>query len=308
MSSFSYVALITPKDKTAVAMAICEGTILVGMLLGNVLNGPIIDRTSLPTLTYINSGFALLPLVIVAIFVTDVTSHSTVQYTWRNVIGLSHLLDAFKCVFKKREGNSRLLLNLSFVAYSLTYVGSAGLAANSFFYFVKEKGMTMTEYSVFTGTSSVLEGVTGPGILLLVRRFSKPHRNNISILACASVALGYMFLSLTPIPHIEWLGLLFLSGKLVFYAEIRLLQTKLCNKEELGRMFAYDALIQLLLGAGAAVLIKLLYSATLQIWSGMFLAVFSLLMVFAMVVVTIIDQLQQIDNRKVKISADSESD
>ena len=292
MSSFSYVALITPKEKISVAMAISESSLLAGALIANLINGPIIDGTSLSTLIYINAGLALLPTIIVFVFFTDITSTSVIKYTWRDMIGFNHLLDAFKCVFKKREGNSRLLLNLSFVAYMCIFATIAGLAANGFLYFVKQIGMSMTEYSVFSGVLSALKGIAGPGILWVVKRWIKPDRTSILMGAFSSMAFGYIIMSIDSIPHNAWFGGLFLCTQIVCFGEIRSFQASLCERDELGKLFAYDALLQLLIQLIAATSFRSLYSGSLAFWPGMFLSISAALIFLGMIVVIFIDKIR----------------
>ena len=296
MSSFSYVALITPKSKISVAMSICEGTVLIGILLSNLMSGPVIDATNLSTLAYISAGIAILPLIIVSIFMTDATSISTVQYTWRDVIGVGHLLDAFRCIFKKRDKHSRLLLNLAFAAYTLVFIAVNGSMSDNFLYFVKERGMSLTEYSIFYSILSACKGLGGPAILWLINRFINPHKNNILIGACASIAIGFIILSIESIPYNAWIACIFFCTQTIFFGEIRSFQTSLCDKDELGKLFAYDALIQMTIGTVSTVTFKMLYSATVAVWAGMYLLLCGVFCFIDMIVVTLIDRIQIWDN------------
>lgn len=144
MSSYSYVALITPKEKLPIAMSLCEGSWLCGNVLGFLINGPIIDATSLATMGYINAGLSTLPLVIVLVFVKDVVHADGIVYSWKDFIGLNHLLDAIKCVTKTRQGYDRMLILTSSISFATAFLALDGFLSVEFLYFVKERGMSMT--------------------------------------------------------------------------------------------------------------------------------------------------------------------
>lgn len=295
MSSFSYIALITPKEKITFTMSVCEGTVIIGLVLGTLVNGPLIESTSLADMAYINAGFTVLPLIIVWIFVTDVTHTGRRKYTWREVVGASHALESIKCMFKQRPGHSRLLLQLSFVTYSCSFVTISGFLGNSFLYFVKEEGMSLTVFSVYSALGLAGRGACGSGMIWLANRFGVTDRSNLLVGSLVSIFVGFTIMSIDGIAYNAWIGAIFLCTQTVVFAEIRSLQTEICKLDELGKLFSYDALIQLILSAVAAASFKWMYSATLNIWPGFFLMVCAFLHLLALVLVVIMDRVKRVD-------------
>ena len=295
MSSYSYMALITPKEKTPLAMSINEGTFLLGLLLGNLISGPIADATDISTLAYINAGFTLIPLIIVSVFMTDALSSSAVQHTWKDIIGIRHLLDAFKCILRKRQKWFRLLLILAFLSYSFGLIAVHGSKSDYFLYFVKQRGMSLTEYSIFNSLMSALQSFGGPAILWVASKFDKQPINSIMMGACASMVFGYTVMAIDSIPYSAWIGCVLFCTQIAFFGEIHSYQTSLVEKDELGKMFAFVAIIQIVIGAACSIGFKTLYAATLTVWPAMFLVIAAGCFLFAMIVITLIDRIQALD-------------
>jgi len=281
MTSFSYCGLVARVDNRSLVMGLCEASILVGVFIGNLITGPIIDSIGLPSMAYINAGISLLPLPVL-ILLTDVTTEANLSNNWRNVVKLAHILDAFKCVFKKREGSKRLRLNLVFVSYTCIFMASAGASGNSFLYLVKSKGFSLTLYSVFNSYSAILKTISCPLILYVCKRFIKPQEHTIGLVAISCAAIGYIIVPIDILPYSVWIGVTFFSLDLLAYAVIRSIQLSCCEKNELGLIFAYDAIIQSTFGLTGSIGIKALYSATLTTWNGMYLAICALLTIISL--------------------------
>lgn len=286
MSAFSYVALITPEEKRPFHMAISEGTLLFGVLIGTTINGFIIDDFGLDKLAYITAGITVLPLIITVLFVTDVTSTNH-SYTWRDIIGISHILDAFKTVYKKRPGYSRLLLNLSFVMYCFVFLAIQVLMAGSFLYFVKQRGLTYSQYSIFNGYTSAMKSIGGPLVVYIIKRFFKPDDFHFAIGCATSMAIGYTVMSINSIPYSMWIGGTFWLTQTSLFAIIRTTQTTICSKDELGKLFAFDAILQCVLSQTTTIAGKVIYTWSLSFWPGLFLAICAFLIVCSMISIAV---------------------
>ncbi|XP_067933863.1 lysosomal proton-coupled steroid conjugate and bile acid symporter SLC46A3-like [Watersipora subatra] len=285
VSSFSYLAIVASRDRVAIIMSMCEGTLLAGVLIGNLINGPIIDATSLSTLAYINTGITLSPVLIVVFFVTDVTSTSDNDYTWKDVFNFDRISDVYKFIRKKRKGNTRLTLFLCYITYSCVYLVTTGLSANDFLYFVKNRGMSMTEYSLFSGLLSAAKTILGPMIIYLGRRFVKTDRFNLLMFACTLPPIGLILMSNASIPNSAWIGGVFICTQTSFFGEMRSLQTSLCDKDELGQLFTLDGIVLLVLTTFGSIGYKALYGASLAFWSGSYLALSAFFYICAMAVI-----------------------
>ncbi|XP_067932685.1 proton-coupled folate transporter-like [Watersipora subatra] len=297
MTSFSYVAQVTPKEKTSVAMATCEGTVLMGVLVGSLVNGPVIEKTSLMIMTYINAGITIIaPIIIIFGLVEPPRAEPLIKYKWRDIINAQRTLDSLRCVFKKREKHGRLILHLAVAAFATSFICVSGYTANAYLYFITERGMSLTEYSVFSTILQAMKMIAGPAILWLINRYTNPHRTDILMGSAALLTLGYTIMSIHVIPESLWIGGILTGTVTIFAGEIRFLQTQLCAKNELGQMFAYVALAQFVMGQLAISVFKELYAVTLFFWPAFYLALLGVISLTGMILVAIIDRLKAADD------------
>lgn len=284
----SYLGLITSLETRAIYMAVAEGTVLVGSLVGTLANGFIIDNYGLDTLTYITAGISVLPLIIALVFFTDVVNPSNQSTTWRDVVGFSHVTNVFRTVYRKRPGYQRMLLNLSFVMYALPIMTVNCSIAGSFLYFIKERGLTMSEYSTFDGYRSAVKSFGGPLLVFLLKRFLNPDQFNFAIGCAISQVIGYTIMSIAAIPKSMWIGATFLLTETSYFGLVRALQTWICSDHEFGSFFAFDGILQCFLNNVISILTKEIYSESLLFWPGMFLAICAFFHVCSMIVTSVI--------------------
>lgn len=281
MAEFSYTALVTTVEKRAFNMAIAEATIVIGLLIGTTINGFIIDDFGLDKLAYVTAGLSTLPLFVSLIFMTDIVD-LTHSVNWRSIVGFDHLLGAFRTLYKKRPGYSRLLLNLTFVMYGFLYVSTNFFTSGSFLYFVKERGLTMSEYSLFTGFINLMRGVGGPALIYVINKLFRPDEFHFAMGCAVSAVFGYIIMSIDIFPHSMWVGGVFLSTITTYYSIIRANQTRICSRQEVGKMFAFDALMQVIMGNVTNSLTKEIYAQSLLFWPGLFLAISAFLNICGM--------------------------
>jgi len=265
-------------------MAITEGTFLAGAMIGSLINGPIIDNLGLANMMYINSALTVLPLPVVLICITDITVKSDRKYTWRDVIGLSHLMDSFNCAFQKRKGNSRLALNLCFVIYILGFSAISGILTLGFLYFVKEKELSLTLYSVFNTYGLAMKVFGGPFLVWLIEKYFKPDHLTLGLVAASGMSIAYLIIPIDAIPYSIWIGATFWGFQSVFFAITRSLQISFVNKDELGKLFGVDAILETVVGAIATIAFRSFYAATVTFSSGLYLDVCSALFILVMIV------------------------
>ena len=287
MAEFSYIALVTTPETRTFYMAIAEGTFLLGILIGNTINGFVIDHLGLDTLAYATAGVSVLPAIVILLLVTDVQG-SSCQTSWRDIINIKQFFGPFRTVYKKRIGFQRALLNWSFVMYSFPFVSLQIFQSASFLYFVKERGLTMSQYSLFTGLISAMKSFGGPLVVYLVKRLIRPDQFSFAIGCIISQIVAYTIMSIDAIPASMWIGAVLLLTQTSFFALVRALQTRICLKDEPGQLFAFDAIILCIMSGITAIVAKVVYTATLSFWPGLFLALCALLYICAMLVTIVV--------------------
>lgn len=287
MASFSYIAYVTPPEKRTVNMAIAEGSLLIGALIGQTANGFIIDDFGLDTLAYITAAVCVLPMLIGLVFMTEAMT-ITGKTNLKDAIGVRNLLSAFQTLYKRRAGYSRMLLNTSFVLYAFPMVAYHSSMAGGFLYFVKERGLTMSEFSIFNGYVTALKGVGGPLIVLLIKKYFKPDEYDFAMACAVSSAIGYTVISIDTIPGSMWIGGAFLMFQAAFFAVVRVIQTQHCSNVEFGKLFAFDAIMQIALTQLSSTLVKQVYASSFHVWPGLFLALCAFWHICSMAVLAIV--------------------
>lgn len=294
MAAFSYVALVTPAEGRAVHMAIGEGVILIGALLGNTLNAAFVDNLGLDKVAYISAAISILPCLVIVLLVVDSASVKSLneKWKWTEILGLTNLLSAFRCILKKRPGQGRKLLILTFILYAGPFVSSIGFSSNAFLYFTKERGMTLSDYSTFLVFEEAMKGLGGGIVLFLLAKFVEMEFFNLLIISCAIEILGYVSISLPFYPVCVWVGAIFFIGHSIVLALVRSLQAELCDKNELGMMFAFDSIYMVTINNFASIGFHAMYSASFQVWPEMTFAVCALILILSMVVIIFVSILK----------------
>lgn len=261
----------------------------IGALVGSLFYGPVFDALGLDKLAYITAAISVLPVLVALFFVRDTISTSR-AVTWREVINLKGLSDAFRTIYKKRDGYLRLLLILSFLLYFFPYMASTSFNSVKYLFLVKQSGLTMSQYSTFVGVAVALQTFGGTCIIIVFKKILRIEDFLFCIGCAVSMAIGYIIMSQPSIPQSIWIGAALLTPQGVLLAIIRTVQTKICDKDELGKLFAFDAIIQSLLTTGVTIGAKAIYTASLSVWPGLFLALNAFLIVCSMIVCAIMSQ------------------
>lgn len=300
MSAFSYITRASSSENRHIHISLAEASILLGFLVGNLVNGPIIDNLGLDVMVYTTVGTSLSVVIVVCVFLVDIRNEDG-EFSWKETLKMKYIFAAVKCVFKAREGHSRIILQLCFLAYSLAYVCALGFNVLGYLYFVKEVGMTLTYFSLFTSTVHALKAVAGPLILLLAKKL---RLNQMTIGQFASVVLvvGYTILSLGTQLQLMWIGGMLLSVDLILFAVVRNLQTKIVERDELGKLFSYDAVVLAITNSAIVLSFDYIYSWSLTFWPQMFLAVAAFACVCSLITLSVIILLIQRSNSNLNSS------
>ena len=263
-------------------MAVLEGAGAAGCLIGLLGGGFIESHFGLPITAFVSVGIALAPIMCTAIFtvelsprvdnsaVSDGSAGTNVSVLRR--VGVTRMLDAIQCVFKKRDCSKRIRLNLCYVANAATSMAANGLVVNSFLYFHKQYGLPIENYTIYF---SYIMGTVAVGGPLLLKAMTTCMRQSSAVhgmLSAAVLVVGYAIMSVEVIPHCLWIGGALLAFQSVVYASVRSFAVQLVRADEIGKIFAYDAMLQVILQLTSSILFKWIYSLTVEVWAGFFVA------------------------------------
>lgn len=285
-------------------MAVLEGSAAAGCLVGMLGGGAIQSCLGLSITAFVSAGIALAPILITAIFTVELPprvnnsalhceGQGSPNTSCLNKIGVMRMLDAIKCVFKKREHYKRTRLNLCYLANSAANMAANGLVVNSFLYFHKQYELTISSYTIYFSYLMGVVAVGGPVIMKAASLCLKFNSATIGMMAAAFLAIGYAVMSIGVIPHGLWIGGAFLAFQSVVYASARSYAVRLVRTDEIGKIFAYDAMLQVLLQILSAILFKWVYSITVEHWAGFFVAFCGLLCLISSLSLFIVSRLNK---------------
>ena len=293
MASYSYIATISPENKRALRIAMLEGIMLVGTLIGSTLCGVIADNLGLYVNAYISASLSILPCVVTVFGITQTKrdtekeGHST-SWSWRNALGFRNLSSAFRCLAKRRPGRGRILLILSFFINAGPLFTTTGLGATTFLYLVKHRSWTLTEFSTYNGVTDAVAGVGAALILFTSWKYIKPDFFHLTISCCAFGVLAYTIMSIPGLPANFWIGGVLSVGVATLMALIKAFQTRLCGQDDFGKIFAFDAIYNILTTNAVVILFKSIYSATLPVWPEFFLVLNAAVLLITMIVIGVV--------------------
>lgn len=283
----SYVSLVCSKETRHIHLAVAEAAIVGGVLIGTLINGPIIDNWGLDILVYTNVAFCLIAVLIVIFFIPELYKQFARELTWREILWPDQILDTFRCLLKRRPSNGRLLLNLSMVVYTCILITVVGFSTVLYLYLVKELGLSTTQHSIYSAVLSGVKVVLGPSILLLVRRFNV-NKFDTAIYMIALAILGYVLLSMGGSIYLLWIGGILLCGQITIVAVLRGLQASIVDEDEMGKLFAWDAFIQIISASLISILYNSLYGWCVSFWPALVFAFSGLLLLFGLVIMCIL--------------------
>ena len=286
MSSYAYISRVTRTEDRPLYMTLLEGSSALGCIIGLLGGGMIQTHTGLSTVGFVSAGMALAPFLSTLVFTVELPradNHNASEQRDTDCmrrIGLTRMLDAIRCVQKRRDDYKRLQLNLCYIAVSTASFSANGLGVNSFLYYHKQNGLTLSGYTLYFAYIMAVVAVGGPLILKLTNSL-KLNPATRGALAAAFVALGYCVMALDFIPHGMWIGGAFIACQSVVYASARSYATQLVRVDEIGKVFAYDAMLQVILQISSTILFKWVYSVTVEHWAGFFVALCGFLLILS---------------------------
>lgn len=281
MSAFSYISAASRPTSRHIYLGLGEASLTVGVFIASLTNGPIIDNWGLDVLSYINVGFSAVTVAVVIILVPEIYKETAHQYGWKEVLKPHHILDSFKCIFRPRPGKDRFLLNASLTIYTSTFITVQAYTSLNFLYFAKEEGMTLTNFSIFNSVVYASK-VLGPLILWIGKKL-KFNMFDVAVFCLTSYTAGYILLSMNGgVSYLQWIGVLLMSGQLGVFAVLRDFQVSIVDKDENGKLFAYDSMIQILCSTVMALAINSLYGWSVTFWPELTFSVCGLIGVFAL--------------------------
>lgn len=297
MSSLSYIAIIADPASRHISLGIGEAAMMCGAFIGTLTNGPIIDNWGLDVLGYINVGINVITGMVVICLVPEIYKETADKYSWREVLKPHHILDTFKCIFRPRPGKRRLFLNMSLTVYCTLFMTVQVTTSVGFLYFVKEEGMSLTTYSLFNSFAFMSKAISM--FVLWLSKKMQLDKLDMAIIFSGLHTGAYILLSVNGggVSALQWIAIALMGGHLAVFAVLRNIQVSLVDQDETGKLFAYDAIIQLLCFTVLSIGINLIYGWSVAFWPEFIFSVSSLVGLISLaVMVSLILMIQRNDN------------
>lgn len=281
LASNSYIARVSEPRVRHILLSINEGSMTAGMMIGNLINGPVIEKLGLDVMAYTNAGICVLTAAVVAMLVKPIEYEHPVG--WREALKPSHLIDTFLCVLKRRKNHGRLFIQLIYVIIAVAMFASPAFSSLAFLYLTKDIGISLISYSVFTSVDHGSKAVCSTFILLVVKWMGWDLMNT-AVMALAAGVVGYIVMSLTPSMVVIWIGMIMCSITIAAFPILRSQLVSLCDADEVGRIYTYDAILHNVFKNLGSIFFNFMYGATVDVWPGMYLAMSAFLTCVSLVV------------------------
>jgi len=305
MSVFSYNAAITPVKQRAVVLAVTEASMNVGFLVANFINGPILTafgESGNTVLFMVGFGGVLIGCLVVP-FVRDLPKNDGYPVKWSEIFGCKAVLDSALCVFKKRPGQQRLLIHLSFGAFFCIFFGTVSYMTGLFMFLVKEVGFSFDKYSMYSGYSTGARTLIGPLILYILKNCVKIDGMHIAMISTVTTVMGLACIA-SGVEELLWIGGTLFCCSTVVYAILRSYQSQLVPANELAQLFAYEALLQISFSIIGGIFFRAFYVWTLPIWPGAFAALGALLSIISLLFIVILTLVRESEVHRTPLLAD----
>ncbi|KAK3084045.1 hypothetical protein FSP39_007230 [Pinctada imbricata] len=270
MAVNSYVVDITAVDKRTKKLGILAAMQFLGMFVGSLAGGFLIDSTSV-----LNSYVCVSAMSALVVILTLVTLRESVQINDDDVrfpcatfCKSKHLTDSLMVLAKKRPNKMRRCIFGLFVVLLLHQTCRTGLTDVTLLY--TEKSPLSWPTSWFGYLSAVDNAAMGIVLLVLLPILSNIFKlcdATISILGLACACVRFAVMAWSDESWMVWLAVIIGSVGGIINSPVRSLLSKMVHEDEVGKMFS-------LLGSGEtiakflAVLFTSLYGYTLDIFPG----------------------------------------
>lgn len=270
MAVSSYVVDITPVDKRTKRLGTIAAMQFLGMFVGSLVGGLLIDGTNILTayccVSFMNALVVLLTLVTLRETV-DVGDKRDI-FPCKTFCRGQNVMESLQVITKSRESNTKRCLIALFVVLFLHQTCRTGLTDVTLLF--TEKSPLSWPTSWF-GYLSALDNAS-MGIILLVflpilSNVLKLTDPSISIIGLACACIRFVIMAWSNETWMVWLAVVVGSFGGIINSPVRSLLSKMVREDEVGKMFS-------LLGSGEtaakflAVVFTYLYGSTLDIFPG----------------------------------------
>ncbi|XP_061198268.1 proton-coupled folate transporter-like [Saccostrea echinata] len=290
MAVNSYIVDVTTVEKRTKKLGILAAMQFLGMFVGSLLGGLLIDLTSVLTSYCIVSAISavVVTMTLLCLRETIKVDDDENLSPCKSFFQGSNVQDSFKVLTKNRSGNIRTSIFSLFLIVILHQTCRTGLTDVTLLY--TEKSPLSWPTSWFGYLSAAENAAMGIILLVLLPVFSSVAKLNdatISMIGLFCACVRFVIMTWSKKTWMVWLSMVIGSVGGVINSPVRSLLSKMVHEDEVGKMFS-------LLGSGetvakfCAVFFTYLYGHSLDIFPGLPFILAAVLYIFMIIIMLIV--------------------
>ncbi|XP_055346038.1 solute carrier family 46 member 3-like [Paramacrobiotus metropolitanus] len=288
MAVFSYVADYTTAENRSTAVALVDGSLLVGKTAGILAGGQLLSKYGFTIPLFIFGTLPILAVSYVLVFVKERGVFGTSQQFSCAVFTTKNLLDNAAVLGKKRVGNTRKHIHLLLLS---TALGLIFLGDQTALQLITEKSPFSWDVATFTKFISVQNVAVGLALALLVPLFRVLAASDIwiAIISCISAVLcsyGYAFSNSTATLLVAAATGILRNFHVVL---ARAMLVPMVARDELGKLMSAYATLQAIAPLFQSLFFGSIFALTVAWWPGFCFVLGSFAFVLSLAIFCYID-------------------
>ncbi|KAB0804060.1 hypothetical protein PPYR_01030 [Photinus pyralis] len=281
MAVYSYVGAVSTLESRTLrigALKICAtGSIMVGTAMSGICYRLIglygIFSTALFLFVV---GLIYTVLVIREVGTAAPQANKSTYTSYKDFFNYQHMKSTFYFAFKRRDGNRRARMFVSFVLLCLTFGPVQGETSVVYLFIRKRFQWSEVEFSILFSIKIVLHLVGTVLPLLILSKYLKMDDTVIGMICYLGKFVSGFLCAFSTSPLMYCIGMVVEMFSPTTFITVRSIGTKLVSVEEQGRLNALNSIFEALIPLGFVSVYNFVYKKTIDFFPGTFYIVSSL--------------------------------
>ncbi|KAL3856401.1 hypothetical protein ACJMK2_011166 [Sinanodonta woodiana] len=270
MAVHSYIVDITETERRTRKLGLLASMQFLGMFIGSLLAGVLLDNTDILTTYCIVSLFHSIVVILSLAFVkeTVTASEGTVLFPCRSIFQASNFKDSLMVLVKKREDSLRKCIIALLVVLLLHQTCRTGLIDVTLLYTeLPPLSWPSSWFGYLSAADNAAMGIVLLILLPILSNVLKLSDSIISIIGLACASIRFVILAWSKESWMVWVAIIVGSLGGLINSPIRSLLSKFVHEDEIGKIFAvlgsWETVAKFL-----ALVFTALYGSTIDIFPG----------------------------------------
>ncbi|KAJ8925662.1 hypothetical protein NQ315_009507 [Exocentrus adspersus] len=292
----SYITDVSNEESRGMRMALFEGVLAGGILLGNISSSYLFYATSYVWVFAIAAAISALGLLYTIFFIPESLQNPETQGKLRGFFQISNLMDMALTTFKRRERYIRTLILLNLVLLTIVIFIINGDSGIMFLYLREKFDWTLTKFTLFSSATNVVWIVSTMGGTYLLHKILKIEETVLLLIGLIFALVSALLQGLAKTDAYLYTagGVRCFSGMISPMS--RSLISKLVPDNEIAKIFSMIMASEFLFGLGGSPLYTAIYNSTINSDPGVFNYLTAGLYAIGMVLTITMIIIQKIDS------------